>query len=90
MTITVGIPACNKLIDGMPDVPVIPMALGNLWGSYFSRVEGGKAMSKPLRRGLWSRISLTVGEPMPPAGVSPDALRSRVSGLLGTGASAAA
>ncbi|MFG6485414.1 MFS transporter [Roseateles sp. BYS78W] len=72
-----------KLIDGMPDVPVIPMALGNLWGSFFSRVEGGKAMTKPLRRGFWSRISLTVDAPMKPAEVSPDALQQRVRTLLG-------
>lgn len=75
-----------KLIDGMPDVPVIPMALGNLWGSYFSRVEGGKAMVKPMRRGLWSPVSLTVDEPLRAADVSPDALRSRVAWLLGRAA----
>ncbi|HEY9106000.1 MAG TPA: MFS transporter [Roseateles sp.] len=71
-----------KLIDGLPHVPIIPMALANLWGSYFSRVEGGKAMVKPLRRGFWSRVSLTVDEPLAPAAVSPDTLRGRVAGLL--------
>ena len=71
-----------KLIEGLPDVPVIPMALGNLWGSYFSRVEGGKAMVKPMRRGFWSRVSLSVGEAMAPAAVSPDSLRGRVQSLL--------
>ena len=71
-----------KLIEGLPDVPVIPMALGNLWGSYFSRVEGGKAMVKPMRRGFWSRVSLTVGAPSQAAGVSPDGLRARVQSLL--------
>jgi 1-acyl-sn-glycerol-3-phosphate acyltransferase len=75
-----------KLIEGMPDVPVIPMALGNLWGSYFSRVEGGKAMVKPLRRGLWSPVSLTVGDALAPVAVTPDALRERVAGLLAPGA----
>jgi 1-acyl-sn-glycerol-3-phosphate acyltransferase len=79
-----------KLIEGLPEVPVIPMALGNLWGSFFSRVEGGKAMVKPMRRGVWSPVSLTVDRPMAPADVSPEALRSRVSGLLGTAASPAA
>jgi 1-acyl-sn-glycerol-3-phosphate acyltransferase len=79
-----------KLVEGLPSVPVIPMALGNLWGSYFSRVEGGRAMVKPLRRGFWSRVSLTVDQPMPTAEVSPEALRSRVAGLLGTAASPAA
>jgi hypothetical protein len=34
--------------DGM-DVPVIPMALTNLWGSYFSRIEQGGAMVRPFR-----------------------------------------
>ncbi|MFG6414344.1 MFS transporter [Roseateles sp. DC23W] len=71
-----------KLIEDLPDVPVIPMALGNLWGSYFSRVEGGKAMVKPLRRGFWSPVSLKVDEPMKPAQVSPEVLRERVASLL--------
>ncbi|WP_457389905.1 MFS transporter [Roseateles sp. P5_E1] len=76
-----------KLIEGMPEVPVIPMALGNLWGSYFSRVEGGKAMVKPMRRGVWSPVSLTVDQPMPMATVSPDGLRTRVQTLLAGAAS---
>jgi 1-acyl-sn-glycerol-3-phosphate acyltransferase len=76
-----------KLLEGQPDMPVIAMALGNLWGSYFSRVEGGKAMVKPMRRGFWSRVSLTVGEPTAAATVTPESLRDSVQGLL-TGASA--
>ncbi len=66
--------------------PVIPMALTNLWGSFFSRVEvrDGKhvAMSKPFRRGFYSRVGLHVGVPMPPAEVEPDVLRERVGRLL--------
>jgi len=79
-----------KLVEGLPELPVIPMALGNLWGSFFSRVEGGQAMVRPLRRGLWSRVSLTVGEPVRAGEVSPEGLRDRVAGLLGTSASSAA
>ena len=71
-----------KLVDGLPDVPVIPMALGNLWGSFFSRVEGGQAMVKPMRRGVWSPVSLTVGEPLPAVSVTPDELQMRVKALL--------
>ena len=71
-----------KLLEGRPEVPVIPMALGNLWGSFFSRVEGGKAMTKPLRRGVWSPVSLTVGPPAVAAGVSPEGLQLSVQGLL--------
>jgi len=73
-----------KLIEGRTDLPVIPMALGNLWGSFFSRVEGGKAMVKPLRRGFWSRVSLTVDAPLPAGQVTPEGLQARVQGLLNT------
>ena len=44
--------------------PVIPMALTNLWGSYFSRVEKGNAMVRPFRRGVFSRVGLNVGVPI--------------------------
>ena len=68
------------------DVPVVPMALTNLWGSYFSRIEvrDGKnvAMVKPLRRGLFNRVGLEVGEPVPAAIVTPELLQERVAGLL--------
>lgn len=76
-----------KLVEGLPELPVIPMALGNLWGSFFSRVEGGQAMVKPLRRGFWSRVSLTVGPVMKPTDVSPDGLHAHVRGLLAGAAS---
>lgn len=70
------------------EAPLVPMALSNLWGSYFSRIEvrGGKnvAMAKPFRRGLFSSVGLHVGSAMPPAEVAPDALRQRVSALLAT------
>ena len=71
-----------KLMEGQPDVPVIPMALGHLWGSFFSRIEGGRAMVKPLRRGFWSRVSLTVGPPLVAAEVTPDRLHAHVQQLL--------
>src|SRR4029453_11840713 len=45
--------------------PVIPMALINLWGSFFSRVEQGGAMVRPFRRGLFNRVGLNVGPPAP-------------------------
>lgn len=67
-------------------VPVIPMALTNLWGSFFSRVEvrnGEKtAMVRPFRRGLFNRVGLNVGEPMPPSAATLDTLHARVAQLL--------
>jgi 1-acyl-sn-glycerol-3-phosphate acyltransferase len=54
-------PGVQRIVGRTP-VPVIPMALQGLWGSFFSRKDG-PAMSKPLRRGLFSAIALTVGLP---------------------------
>lgn len=64
------------------EAPVIPMALTNLWGSYFSRIEQGGAMVRPFRRGVFSRVGLNVGLPLPAAQVSPEALRERVAAQL--------
>ena len=63
-------------------VPVIPMALTHLWGSYFSRVEQGGAMVRPFRRGMFTRVGLNVGPAMAAAEVHPDVLRDRVRLLL--------
>jgi 1-acyl-sn-glycerol-3-phosphate acyltransferase len=63
-------------------VPVIPMALTNLWGSFFSRIEEGEAMVRPFRRGVFNRVGLNVGTPVPPADVQPEFLRTRVAHLL--------
>ena len=72
-----------KILERQP-VPVIPMALTNLWGSFFSRIEQGGAMVRPFRRGMFSRVGLNVGQPLPPELVSPELLHARVSALLGT------
>ncbi|MES2189728.1 MAG: MFS transporter [Pseudomonadota bacterium] len=71
----------NAERDGV-NAPVIPMALTNLWGSFFSRVEKGIAMSKPFRRGFLSRVGLNVAPAMAPADVQPELLRAKVSALL--------
>ncbi len=70
-----------KILEQRP-VPVVPVALQNLWGSYFSRIEGGAAMAKPFRRGLFSRVTLVAGEALAPAQVQPELLRGRVQQLL--------
>jgi len=69
-----------KILASDP-VPVIPAALHNLWGSSFSRIDGA-AMARPLRRGLFNRIGLVVGEPLSPEAVTPEALQVRVQALL--------
>ena len=62
--------------------PVIPMALTNLWGSYFSRVEQGGAMVRPFRRGVLSRVGLNVGEAVSAKDAQPQVLQARVDALL--------
>lgn len=69
-----------KLLEANP-VPVVPLALQNLWGSFFSRIDGN-AMTKPFRRGFFSRVGLVAGTPVPAEQVSPGALHERVSALL--------
>jgi 1-acyl-sn-glycerol-3-phosphate acyltransferase len=66
------------------NVPVVPMALTNLWGSFFSRVEKGGAMVRPFRRGILSRVGLNVGAPLAPQDVQPALLQQRVQQLLST------
>ena len=69
-----------KLLETNP-VPVVPLALQNLWGSFFSRA-GGRAMSRPFRRGFFNRVDLVAGEPVAPSAATPVALRERVAALL--------
>ncbi|MCK9259512.1 MAG: MFS transporter [Azoarcus sp.] len=74
-------PGIRRIVERSP-VPVVPMALRGLWGSSFSRKDG-PAMSRPLRRGILSRVELAVGTPVPPAQVSPEYLQQQVNTLRG-------
>lgn len=69
-----------KLLQSNP-VPVVPLALQNLWGSFFSRVDGA-AMRRPFRRGLFSRVGLVAGPALTPDAVTPQVLRERVADLF--------
>jgi 1-acyl-sn-glycerol-3-phosphate acyltransferase len=71
----------KKIIDRTP-VPVVPLALKGLWGSFFSR-QHGKAMSKPFRRGLFSRIALEAAAPIAPDAVTPEGLQAIVLDMRG-------
>lgn len=68
----------EKIVADYP-VPVIPMALSGLWGSFFSH-KGGKALTRLPRR-FWSRIKLAVGDAVAPEQVRADDLRDRVLAL---------
>lgn len=62
-------------------VPVIPIALQGLWGSFFSR-KGGAAMTRLPKR-FWSRIAVVAGEPIPAPTASAEYLESCVRALRG-------
>jgi 1-acyl-sn-glycerol-3-phosphate acyltransferase len=74
-------PGIARILERDP-VPVVPVALQGLWGSFFSRVSGA-AMSKPFRRGFFSRIGISVGVPVPPREAEPEALQQQVAVLRG-------
>ncbi len=74
-------PGTARILRDTP-VPVVPLALQGLWGSTFSRKDG-PAMSRPLRRGLFSRIALVGGAALPAEQASPDVLRDKVVELRG-------
>jgi 1-acyl-sn-glycerol-3-phosphate acyltransferase len=62
--------------------PVIPMALRGLWGSVFSRAEDAR-WPRPVHKGVMSRLSLAVGEPIDPALATPEKLQQSVAELRG-------
>ncbi|HEY6879613.1 MAG TPA: MFS transporter [Polyangiales bacterium] len=60
-------------------VPVVPMALSGLWGSFFSR-KNGPAMQKVPRR-FRAKLTLSIGKPLP-AETSAQELEQQVRTLL--------
>jgi len=70
----------EKIIQRTP-VPVVPMALKGLWGSWFSR-KNGEAL-KGIPRKFMSQIELVVGDLIPPEEVSSQYLQKQVYALHG-------
>ena len=61
-------------------VPVVPIALCNLWGSLFSRRD---PLHKRRPYKLWARIEMRIGEPIPPGEVSAARLEEEIRRLRG-------
>ena len=72
----------SRILERTP-VPVVPLALRGLWGSFFSRVSGGRAMSDFSRVAPLRRIALAAGDAIPPAQVTPEGLQQIVLGMRG-------
>lgn len=73
-------PGLSRILQRDP-VPVVPLALRGLWGSFFSRAYGS-AMSRLLPRGMLSRIELVAGEAVA-ADTTLDQMQERVLQLRG-------
>jgi 1-acyl-sn-glycerol-3-phosphate acyltransferase len=74
-------PGISRILASSP-VPVVPLALRGLWGSFFSRKDGA-AMTRPLRRGVFSKIALIGAEPVPAKDATPEYLQHLVMNLRG-------
>ena len=61
-------------------VPVVPIALKGLWGSFFSHKNGHALTCLPRR--FWSRVELVAGFPIAAVHVTADGLRETVRKLL--------
>lgn len=73
-------PGLSRILQRDP-VPLVPLALRGLWGSFFSRAYGS-AMSRLLPRGMLSRIELVAGEAVA-ADTALDQMQERVLQLRG-------
>ncbi|MBW2369167.1 MAG: MFS transporter [Deltaproteobacteria bacterium] len=73
----------ERIVSETP-VPVIPLALKGLWGSFFSH-KNGRAM-KCLPRRFWSKVEIAAAAPVEPAQVKADYLFDIVAELRGENA----
>ena len=71
----------RRIVDRTP-VPVVPMALKGLWGSFFSR-QGGAAMTRPFRRGLFAKVGLEAQPAVSAEMAMPEFLQARVEAMRG-------
>ena len=73
-------PGIERVIANRP-VPVVPVALQNLWGSWFSRSNAGTIRKFPRR--LFARVPVVIGEPVTPGDASAANLELLVRTLRG-------
>lgn len=74
-------PGIEKIIQRNP-VPVVPLALRGLWGSFFSHRYGKALLHLPRR--FRSRIELVAGRPVSPGEISANHLQDYVRRLRGS------
>lgn len=68
-----------RMIERDP-VPVVPMAMSNMYGSAFSLAKGNKMMQ--LLRNAWRRVDLDIDPPISPQNFDLEAMKTRIQELL--------
>lgn len=71
----------TRILERNP-VAVVPLALSGLWGSVFSRRDGG-LLQRLAKLRLFRTISITAGAPVAAPNATPERLRAEVSALRG-------
>jgi 1-acyl-sn-glycerol-3-phosphate acyltransferase len=71
-------PGIMRILEDNP-VPVVPLALRGLWGSFFSK----KVKMSRLSGRFWSEIEVVAGTRLSPQGLNPEKLRDVVKELRG-------
>ncbi len=73
-----------RIVERNP-VPVVPMALRGLWGSWTSRKSGRAfaSLPRPMKEGLVSTLELAIGAPLQAADVDVAKLQAEVAELRG-------
>ena len=74
-------PGVERALASNP-VPTVPLVLRGMWGSFFSRAHGGKGMSKPFPRRVFSKIEVEVGEIIPGEEASVKLLEEKTKEML--------
>ncbi|KKD58295.1 acyl-phosphate glycerol 3-phosphate acyltransferase [Grimontia sp. AD028] len=72
-------PGVERILAQSP-VPVIPMALKGLWGSFFSHKNGHALTTRPRR--FWSKIEVNIGGLLKPNALNRHLLQKEVQSLL--------
>lgn len=72
-------PGIERVLERTP-VPVVPMALSGLWGTFFTR-QNGRLMSRWPHHWL-ARVVLNVGEPVAARDADRESLETRVRALM--------
>ncbi len=73
-------PGIEKILERRP-VPVVPVSVGRLWGSWFSRCQDGSLKQFPRR--LFARVPVRIGPPVSPARATAPRLELMVRALRG-------